>query len=144
MASLRVSKFMEVCHVAPGPFAATPITLARFRKLFSDTIAQGRSFRGRLGDIQTRVATINEAAAMERAGLSPRFEYAIETSTGAASIDLVGLNRVTMEPVRVVQFIRALPRSGNSIVFDPREARAARIIEEGGLGNLLEFIVTGP
>ena len=40
----------------------TPITNARFDKLFAQTAAQGKSFKGRLGNIDTRVATINKAA----------------------------------------------------------------------------------
>jgi hypothetical protein len=124
--------------------ADTPVTLARFRKLFPDTIQRGKAFSGRLGDIETRVATINEAAAMERSGLIPRFEFRVSSYRGNADIDLVGIDPVTRQPVRAVQFIRAIPRAGGLLVFDYRETVNSKIIDQALGRMLLEFYITGP
>jgi hypothetical protein len=43
----------------------TPITNARFEKLFINTFEEGKNFSGRLGNIDTRVATVREAALLE-------------------------------------------------------------------------------
>ena len=83
--------------------ADTPVTLARFRKLFPETVAAGKSFRGRLGNKSTRVHTIMEARALEQIGLRPKFEY----WTGRNAIDLVGRDPVTRKPVvPAIQFVK--------------------------------------
>lgn len=122
----------------------TPVTLARFRHLFPETMQAGKRFSGRLGDIGTRVATINEALGMERAGLNVRFEFGVSSPSGRAWVDLVGLHPTSNLPVRAIQFIRALPRLGGIWSFDSRERLNARIIQEALGPQFPEFIITGP
>ncbi|MDM8007202.1 MAG: hypothetical protein QUV05_13770, partial [Phycisphaerae bacterium] len=81
--------------------ADTPATLTRFQEIFAGTERAGKTFGGRLGNVSTRVETIMEAQAMERAGLFPSFEY----WTGRNAVDLVGLDAAG-NPVRAVQFVR--------------------------------------
>jgi hypothetical protein len=121
----------------------TPITLARFRKLFPETIARGKEFTGRLGDIETRVATLNEAAAMERAGFQPRFEFPVRGAGRTVFADLACFDRTTRQPARIVQFLRALQKSDGSIYFYGYEGRNAALIDKAYPG-LLEFFVTAP
>jgi RHS repeat-associated protein len=114
--------------------ADTPISLARFRKLFRDTIKAGKALEGRLGDLDTRVATINRALTMERAGLRPVFEY----PAGENFADLVGLDPATGRPVEVVQFAKE-QRPG---VWNEREVPSAEAIGDA-LGVSVEIVKTG-
>ncbi|HPO17222.1 MAG TPA: RHS repeat-associated core domain-containing protein [Candidatus Hydrogenedentes bacterium] len=66
----------------------TPRTLAQFRKLFPKTIARGKSFSGRLGNVQTRVYTLDEALKIEQAGVIPRFENQI----GSRFVDIASFS----------------------------------------------------
>jgi|GEM_PF-4335701 len=122
--------------------ADTPASLEQFRRLFPQTIKAGKSFRGRLGDIDTRVATINESIQMERSGLEPIFEWKVDAASGVAYVDIVGFNAAG-QPVRVVQLIRAIPRTGGLIVFDKREMIKAGIISDALGQQYPEFIITG-
>jgi hypothetical protein len=102
-------------------------TLTRFDKLFPQTIEKGSSFSGRLGNIDTRVATINEAAQLERAGLSPAFEYPVNIGGGRKRfVDLVGLDVNTGQPVKFVQFVK---KDANGVLLRPDEIVAAQQIE---------------
>lgn len=112
--------------------ADTPLTNARFNKLFIEPLEQGKSFRGRLGNIDTRVETINRAAELERSGLRPRFEFEVDvsrvsTSNQTRSVDLVGVNPQTGDPARFIQFVKQ-NRAGTVIRTD--ELTAAREIEQ--------------
>ncbi len=128
-----------------GPIGPdTPVTLARFRRLFPDTIAQGKAFGGRLGDIEARVATLNEALAIEASGLLPRFEFAVTAGGRTAWVDLVGAQGDTSVVVDAVQVIRGLPRAGNTFTFDDREFANALIIDQALGSGVLRFVVVGP
>ncbi|KKL46360.1 hypothetical protein LCGC14_2346330, partial [marine sediment metagenome] len=110
----------------------TPITLQRFRKLFPETIARGKRFLGRLGNVQTRAVTIREAQAIELQGLIPRFEY----SAGGRFADIVAVRGYN--PVRVIQVVKQL-RSG---AIAPPEIPAALDLE-GALSIPVEFVIGG-
>ena len=97
-----------------------------------------------MGDIPTRVATVEEAAAMECAGLRPQFEFRVNAGGDSAWVDLVGIDPATGQPARAIQFIRALPRAGGFWMFDPRETVNARIIEQALGTRFPEFVITGP
>ena len=77
-------------------------------------------------NLDARVATINYAATIERAGLTPRFEYGVDVGGAKRYIDLVGLNRRSGQAVEFVQFVKNSP-SGTVIRAD--ELVAARQIE---------------
>ena len=110
-----------------------PVTLDRFRHLFPETVQAGKAFRGKLGNIPTRVATIMEARSMERVGLTPSFEY----WTGKNAIDLVGLDRTTGEPMSpAIQFVKWKRLWRDEI------PSAFQITHDTGLP--LRFVVTGP
>ena len=105
----------------------TPTTLGRFDKLFPQTVAEGKAFSGRLGNVDTRIATINEAAALENAGMLPRFEYPVDVGNGSKRyVDLVGLDPNTMQPTHFVQFVK---RDASGVVIRPDELVAAKQIE---------------
>jgi hypothetical protein len=105
----------------------TPITNARFNKLFTQTFEDGKAFKGRLGNIDTRVATINKAAELERSGLIPRFERGVNIGGGEKRyIDLVGLDPQTRQPVEYIQFVKE-SRAGTVIRTD--KITAAQQIE---------------
>jgi hypothetical protein len=90
------------------------------------------------------VATINEALAIERAGLFPQFEVAVTARGRTTWIDLVGADRATRQPVAVIQVIRILDRADGRFTFHPREFRNARIIGEAlGTEFPTRFIVVG-
>lgn len=128
-----------------GPIdASTPISLARFRRLFPQTIQRGQKFTGRFGDIETRVATLNESLALERAGLIPRFEFRVTAGGSHKWIDVVGIDPATQQVVQAVQFVRAIPRAGGAFTIDAREAVAATVINQAfGNNKVLLFVVTG-
>jgi hypothetical protein len=92
----------------------------------------GKSFAGRLGDIDTRVATINQAANLERSGLLPVFEYPVPLGTNATAarstryVDLVGVDPGTGQARQFFQFVKENTR-GTVIRAD--ELAAARQIE---------------
>jgi hypothetical protein len=112
--------------------ADTPLTLARFRHLFPETVQAGKAFSDRLGNIPTRVATIMEARSIEQAGLMPSFEY----WTGRNAIDLVGLDPMTRQPVApAIQFVK-----WNRLWSDEIPA-AFKITHDTGLP--VRFVVTG-
>jgi hypothetical protein len=115
--------------------ADTPITLARFRKLFRGSLAAGKELKGRLGDLDTRVATINRALAMERSGLTPSFEYPI--AGGENFVDLVGLD-ANGNPVEAVQFAKEVKPG----VWNEREVPNAKAIEQV-LGIPVDIVKTG-
>jgi hypothetical protein len=106
----------------------TRITMARFNKLFVQTVEEGKAFSGRLGNIDTRVATINHAAVLERSGLLPRFEYPVFVANGEKRyVDLVGLSSETMQPTVLMQFVK---ENRTGVVIRPDELVAARQIEK--------------
>ena len=77
----------------------SPINLALSQVTFKgalvvpQTVAAGKSFSGRLGNLDTRVATINQAAELERAGLDVAFEFPVFVGNKATRfVDLVALN----------------------------------------------------
>lgn len=107
--------------------------MARAHKLFIDPVSKGKRFVGRLGNLDTRVSTINEAMAIERSGLIPRFEFKV----GNRYADIVGLDRAR-HPARVLQLVKQV-RPG---IYSPRELPAASAIQRS-LGIDVEFIVTG-
>ena len=104
----------------------TPITNARFNKLFVQTVEQGKAFSGRLGNIDTRVATVNKAAEFERSGLIPRFEYPVNVDGGKRFVDLVGLDSRTRQPTNFVQFVK---ENNSGIIIRSDEIIAAQQIE---------------
>jgi hypothetical protein len=105
----------------------TPTTLARFDKLFPQTIAEGKSFSGRLGNMDTRIATVNKAAELEITGLNPAFEYPVAVGNGQKRfVDLVGLSQQTQKPTTFIQFVKQ-DNYGN--VIRPDELIAAKQIE---------------
>jgi hypothetical protein len=106
---------------------ATPTTLARFNKLFVETVEEGKSFGGRLGNIDTRVATINKAAELERAGYQPRFEYPVDVGAGERRyVDLVGVNG-SGQPVEFYQFVK---ENKAGVIIRSDELTAAQEIEK--------------
>lgn len=120
----------------------TPDTIARANKLFGDTFKAGKKFAGRLGNIETRVATINKAAELERRGLDVAFEFRVPVGKKPSGeniyrfLDLVGLDG--KQPVELYQFVREV-RPG---VVSPREAPAAALIE-AALGRPVKQITVG-
>jgi hypothetical protein len=108
---------------------STPIALARFRKLFPETLKRGKKFEGRLGDIFTRVETIEQTLRLERAGYLVRYEYRVSNSLGTAYADVVGIDPVTGQPVELIQLMRPLLRAGNKFTLDDREFRNWATIE---------------
>src|SRR6202034_3622797 len=106
----------------------TPATLARFDKLFPQASDDGSAFSGRLGNIDTRVATINQAAQLELAGLDPAFEYQVPLGNGSNRyLDLVGLDSETQQPVQYFQFVK---QDANGVLLRPDETLAAQQIED--------------
>jgi hypothetical protein len=115
--------------------ADTPFTLARFQKLILEPLEAGKdlaALRGRLGNLETRVATINNALDFERQGLQPVFEYGV----GGRSVDLVGMRNGI--PIRAMQFVKEVSPG----VISPREVPAARDIARA-LGIEPEKVLTG-
>jgi hypothetical protein len=105
----------------------TPASLARFDKLFVDTINGGKSFSGRLGNIDTRVATINQAAELELNGFNPRFEFPVYVGSGQTRfVDLVGIDSTGQQATQYIQFVK-MNAAGNVIRAD--EIIAAEQIE---------------
>jgi YD repeat-containing protein len=105
----------------------TPTTLARFDKLFPQTIAEGKSFSGRLGNMDTRIATVNKAAELEIGGVTPAFEYPVAVGNGHKRfVDLVGLSQQTQKPTTFIQFVKQ-DNYGN--VIRPDELIATKQIE---------------
>jgi len=105
----------------------TPQTLARFDRLFVDTVNDGKSFSGRLGNIDTRVATINKTAELEATGAIPRFEFPVDVGGGKMRyVDLVGLDATTLRPTQYFQFVKA---DSFGTVIRPDELVAATQIE---------------
>jgi hypothetical protein len=96
----------------------TPATLARFDKLFPDTINASKNFSGRLGNIDTRVATINQAAKLEQAGLIPRFEFPVDVGGGQTRfVDLAGIDSTGQQATQYFQFVK-MDAAGNVIRAD--------------------------
>lgn len=105
----------------------TPTTLARFDKLFVQTFDEGKSFSGRLGNIDTRVSTINKAAELERSGLDPAFEFPVDVGGGKTRyVDLVGLNPETQQNTAFYQFVK---ENSAGVVIRPDELLAAQQAE---------------
>jgi len=77
------------------------ITSARFNKLFVETFEEGKGFSGRLGNVDTRVATITRASDIERRGLRPRFEFKVDVSAVSSAVD-----KNTQQPVSFIQFVK--------------------------------------
>lgn len=106
----------------------TPATLARFDKLFVQTVDEGKAFSGRLGNIDTRVATINQAARLEQAGLDPAFEVGVDVGGGKTRyVDLVGTGPQGQQATQYFQFVTK-DAAGN--VIRPDELVAARPLEK--------------
>jgi hypothetical protein len=106
----------------------TPATLVRFDKLFPETIDAGKSFSGRLGNIDTRVATINQAAELENGGFLPKFEYGVDVGGDQTRyVDLVGINKETALPESFYQFVK---EDANGIIIRSDELVAAPQIEK--------------
>jgi len=124
----------------------TPATYARFRKLFPDTVNQGKAFKGRLGNLFTRIAEIEYAAQIERSGLLPVFEYEIPVQGQARSkrfVDLVSVDRTTGQVRDYYQFVKA-DAAGTIFRFD--EYVAAYELEQmlGLQSGTIELINTFP
>ena len=103
-----------------------PITANRFNTLFPDTFQAGKSFSGRLGNIDTRVSTLFNAATLERAGLTPRFEFQVPLGNGRSRfVDLVGLQN--RQPTTLIQLVKESPTG--RIIRAADEFRAAQEIE---------------
>lgn len=113
----------------------TPASLARFDKLFARPLRTGRGYTGRLGNIETRVTTLDTAVEMERAGLQPRFEY----RAGARFADVVGIDPATGRPARAVQVVKALEQTGG---INPREI-PAKLDIQSELKLPVEFRISG-
>lgn len=93
--------------------------------MFPQTIDAGKSFLGRFGNIDTRVSTINKAAELERAGLTPRFEFRVDvTNDKIRYVDLVGLKNG--QPQQYYQFVK---QDMNGNLYRPDELVAAQQIE---------------
>ncbi len=110
----------------------TPLTYVRFDRLFRGTEASGKGFRGRLGNVATRVDTIMEARAMELSNLRPIFEY---PTPGGNFIDLVGVDPLTRQPVQAVQFVKW------NRVWPDEIPTSLRITHDTSL--VIRFVVTG-
>ena len=107
---------------------ATEATFARFGNLFPETVARGKQFRGRLGNIQTRVVTLNQGALLERAGFRVNFEHHVRLTDGSSRfIDIFATRPGTNLPI-AIQLVRTNP-SGRIIRTD--ELLAAQQIEQG-------------
>jgi hypothetical protein len=115
--------------------ADTPITLARFRKLIPDSIRAGKALKGRLGDLDTRVATVNHSLAFERRGLRPIFEYPVGGSDHF--VDLVALDTAG-RPVSAIQFGKEVSPG----VWNGREIPNQTAIQQG-IGIPVVIIKTG-
>lgn len=106
----------------------TPKTLVRFTKLFAKTVNAGKAFSGRLGNINTRVDTINQAAKLELAGLTPKFEFGVDIGSGQRRyVDLVGQDQATGRLVEVYQFVK---RDATGMLTRSDESVAAQQIEK--------------
>jgi hypothetical protein len=138
-----VRRTMIECGFVGTVGSDTPFTLARFRRLFPQTMVQGKKFCGRVGDIETRIATIKKSQAIELAGLKPHFEFKVSAAGGSAWVDLVGLN-LAGQPETAIQFIRASQLSGGLVVFRAYETLNARIIKQALGPQFPEFVITGP
>ena len=68
----------------------TPATNIRFEQIIIDTFKDGKQFLGRLGNIDTRVATLTKASEFEKLNLLPQFEYPVNLLDGRKRyVDLV-------------------------------------------------------
>jgi hypothetical protein len=107
---------------------ATRTSFRQFEKLFPETVARGKQFRGRFGNIQTRVVTLNQGALLERAGFDVFFEHHVRLSNGNSRfIDIFAERPGANLPV-AVQLVRTNP-SGRIIRAD--ELLAVQQIELG-------------
>ena len=68
-------------------------TLERFDKLFQGTLDAGKQFKGRLGNIKTRVATIEQAAHLESKGFDVAFEFAQDVGGRNRFVDLAAFRK---------------------------------------------------
>jgi hypothetical protein len=72
---------------------ASDFTLNRFDKLFQGSFDAGKAFRGRLGNLSTRARTIEQAAEIDRLGLTPDFETIVRLQSGGNRfVDVTGLD----------------------------------------------------
>ena len=86
-----------------------------------------------LGNVETRVATINKAASLERSGFVPSFEYRTFSNK---YIDLIGLDPISRKPVTpVFQFTKL-----NRLWYDEIPT-GFKITRDTGLP--VSYIVTG-
>lgn len=116
----------------------TPISLNQFQRLITRELKRGRELEGlrhRLGNLESRVATINKARELEEQGITPHFEYPINGNKNF--VDLVGTDSQG-KIVRAIQFVKYESPG----VINPREAAPAVAIEKA-LGIKVEMVVTG-
>jgi len=119
----------------------TPAAFARFQKIIVDKFKRGRSIgRGRLGNIDTRVATINKTAELEASGFGVVFEFEVEINKSGNKrfIDIVQIDPRTKKPIKGFQLVKA---NRKGIIKRSDELDAARQIEFAS-GIPIEFINT--
>jgi len=88
----------------------TPRALERFQTLIADKLKAGKTItRGRLGNIDTRVATINKTAEIERSGFGVLFEFpvVINKAGNKRFIDIVQTDFDTGKPIVGFQLMKA-------------------------------------
>lgn len=79
------------------------------KRILGDFLKRGQ-LRGRLGNAETRVATLNELTILELKGLDPQTEFFIPArmarTEGPIFPDIGVLTKGTLTPVEFVEFIR--------------------------------------
>ncbi|GMU24267.1 MAG: hypothetical protein AMXMBFR13_43420 [Phycisphaerae bacterium] len=81
-----------------------------FKRIIGDLLKYGR-LRGRLGDVGTRVATLNEMAMLETGSLVPRLEFRIRVVGPAGTpadifADVAALDS-SLQPVGFIEFVKS-------------------------------------
>ncbi|MBN2259821.1 MAG: hypothetical protein JW702_04725, partial [Clostridiales bacterium] len=98
-------------------------TAQRFDKLFVRPFKRNKGYRGRLGNLETRVSTIDKSLDIEMRGLIPRFEVRANNRY----LDIVATDPLTRDPLELYQVIK---RNRLTNAINPREIPAQQEIEE--------------
>jgi len=124
--------------LAIQPVEAFPRSTRFFQeRILGDLIRYG-GFRGRYGNIGTRIATVNQITLLESSGLTPRLEFRVPApgrASGSIFVDVAGLN-AQRAPVRFIELVKA---------HDPSyEAVRRSLIQRVYPGATIEFVVSAP
>jgi len=120
--------------VDPAPLATRYFN----KRILGDFVKYGR-FRGRLGNIETRIATLNELTLLEYRDLRPRTEFFIapvQTGAGRGIFPDIGVMQPGRQtPVEFVEFIRLRDLS--------KAPARARAIQNAYPGVPVRFVIVG-